>query len=69
MIRSVCLITLFFCAMLQAADWPQWRGPNRDGKSAETGLLQQWPKGGPHLLWRAEGLGEGYSSFAVVAAF
>ena len=52
--------------MLQAADWPQWRGPNRDGKSAETGLLQEWPKGGPRLLWRAEGLGEGYSSFAVV---
>ncbi len=47
-------------------DWPQWRGPNRDGKSAETGLLKEWPAGGPPLAWRAGGAGEGYSSFAVV---
>ena len=47
-------------------DWPQWRGPNRDGKSAETGLLKEWPAGGPPLAWRASGAGEGYSSFAVV---
>ena len=48
-----------------ADDWPQWRGPNRDGRSAETGLLKQWPAGGPPLAWRATGAGEGYSSFAV----
>jgi outer membrane protein assembly factor BamB len=47
------------------ADWPQWRGPNRDGVSAETGLLQTWPKGGPPLTWTAEGLGTGYSSVSV----
>jgi outer membrane protein assembly factor BamB len=46
-------------------DWPQWRGPNRDGRSAETGLLKTWPAGGPPLAWRATGAGEGYSSFAV----
>jgi outer membrane protein assembly factor BamB len=46
-------------------DWPQWRGPNRDGISAEKGLLQDWPAGGPPLAWRATGAGEGYSSFAV----
>lgn len=45
-------------------DWPQWRGPNRDGKSQEQGLLQTWPAGGPPLLWKASGAGEGYSSFA-----
>ena len=45
-------------------DWPQWRGPNRDGRSAETGLLKDWPAGGPRLAWRATGAGEGYSSFA-----
>jgi outer membrane protein assembly factor BamB len=45
-------------------DWPQWRGPNRDGRSAETGLLKDWPAGGPALAWRATGAGEGYSSFA-----
>jgi outer membrane protein assembly factor BamB len=49
-----------------AADWPQWRGPNRDGISAETGLLDSWPDGGPRLVWKTQGLGEGYSSFAVV---
>ncbi len=48
-------------------DWPQWRGPRRDGVSTETGLLQRWPAGGPALAWRATGAGEGYSSFAVSA--
>lgn len=47
------------------ADWPQWRGLNRDGKSAETGLLREWPAGGPAVVWKAEGLGEGYSSFSI----
>jgi len=47
------------------ADWPQWRGPNRDGRSAEQGLLKTWPSSGPPLAWRASGAGEGYSSFAV----
>jgi outer membrane protein assembly factor BamB len=46
-------------------DWPQWRGPNRDGISPETGLLKDWPQGGPPLAWKATGAGEGYSSFAV----
>jgi outer membrane protein assembly factor BamB len=48
----------------QAADWYQWRGPNRDGHSAETGLLKDWPAGGPRLLWRATGAGTAYSSFS-----
>ena len=47
------------------ADWPQWRGPARDGKSPETGLLQAWPEGGLTPLWVAEGLGEGYSAVTV----
>ena len=47
-----------------ADDWPQWRGPNRDGRSAERGLLKSWPKAGPPLAWRASGAGEGYSSFS-----
>ena len=50
---------------LRSADWPQWRGPNRDGLSAETGLLKAWPKSGPKLLWKATGLGVGYSSIAI----
>src|SRR5436309_15309983 len=50
-----------------AEDWPQWRGPNRDGISTETGLLKDWPAGGPPLLWKATGLGEGYSTVSVSA--
>jgi outer membrane protein assembly factor BamB len=50
---------------LWAADWPQWRGPNRDGVCTETGLLQQWPSDGPKLLWEISGLGSGYSSVSI----
>src|SRR6476646_1670490 len=45
-------------------DWPQWRGPKRDGISGERGLLKDWPAGGPPILWRAAGAGTGYSSFS-----
>lgn len=48
-----------------ADDWPQWRGPRRDAVSAETGLLQTWPDGGPRTLWHTNGLGTGYSSVVV----
>lgn len=48
-----------------SGDWPQWRGPNRDGISKETGLLKQWPQGGPALVWKATGAGAGYSSMSV----
>jgi len=48
-----------------AADWPQWRGPNRDGVSAEKGWMTKWPEKGPKVLWKAYVHG-GYSSFAVV---
>jgi len=48
-----------------AANWPQWRGPNRDGISKETGLLKQWPTEGPPLVWKASGAGRGFSSFSV----
>jgi outer membrane protein assembly factor BamB len=43
-------------------EWPQWRGPERTSLSKETGLLKQWPEGGPRLLWKATGLGGGYST-------
>jgi outer membrane protein assembly factor BamB len=45
-------------------DWPQWRGPNRDGISQETGLLKSWPKAGPKVLWRVPS-GEGYAGIVV----
>src|SRR6516164_11116545 len=37
-----------------AGDWPQWRGPNRDGLSQETDLLTSWPEKGPMQLWEAK---------------
>jgi outer membrane protein assembly factor BamB len=49
-----------------AGDWPCWRGPNRDGKSTEIGLLKQWPAGGPKLLWSINNLGIGYSTVSIV---
>jgi len=48
------------------SDWPQWRGPARDGLSKESGLLKQWPAGGPKLLWQVNDIGDGYSTPAVV---
>ena len=48
-----------------AANWPQWRGPNRDGISKETGLLKKWPAEGPPLAWKASGAGRGFSSFSL----
>ena len=50
----------------RADDWPQWRGPHRDGISQETGLLKEWPKEGPKQLWAAKNLGSGYSAPSVV---
>ncbi len=49
----------------QALDWPQWRGPSRDGISQEKGLLKEWPKEGPKLLWKTDKAGSGYSTPAV----
>ena len=54
------LISIFSC---DAADWPQWRGANRDGISTEN-LKGEWPRSGPKILWRAS-VGTGFSSFAI----
>src|SRR4051812_15817168 len=51
---------------LLAADWPGYRGPNRDGVSAETGLLKTWPAGGPKLVWKSDKAGQGYAGMAIV---
>jgi len=65
----VVTVAIIFAAgaspRLQNTDWFQWRGPNRDGISKETGLLKQWPAGGPPLVWKASGAGNGYSTFSV----
>lgn len=49
-----------------AADWPGWRGPQRDGVSREKGLLQEWSEKGPPIAWATNLCGEGYSAPAVV---
>lgn len=49
----------------EPAEWPQWRGPNRDGKSPDTGLLEHWPADGPAIAWKVDGIGKGFSSVAV----
>ena len=59
-------LILTACVLAVAADWPQWRGPDRSGVSKETGLLRKWPKGGPELDWTFENTGTGFGSCAVV---
>ena len=54
------------CLTATGADWPQWRGPERNGISQETGLLKEWPKDGPRLLWQRSDVGYGYSTPSVV---
>jgi outer membrane protein assembly factor BamB len=58
-------VLLLSIAALHAADWPQWQGPDRTRLSKETGLLKQWPAGGPTVVWTATGVGGGYGSMAV----
>lgn len=68
-LASLLLLLTFSLSVVPTAngdDWPQWRGPNRDGKSTETGLLDSWKEEKPELLWMAEGLGNGYASMSVV---
>ena len=66
--RTRCLGLLLVLASfnVSADDWPQWRGPQRDGISKETGLLKEWPKEGPKSLWQVKDIGSGYSTPAVV---
>jgi outer membrane protein assembly factor BamB len=62
---SLALASLGPFAGASAADWPGWRGPNRDGLSTEKGLLPQWGPEGPPLAWKASGVGSGFASVAV----
>jgi len=69
-IRTMMVTVMLLCLCLEgmaqsAGEWPQWRGPSRDGISKETGLLKQWPADGPPLAWKAKGAGTGYSSMSI----
>jgi outer membrane protein assembly factor BamB len=72
--KLACVLLLSFgCSFVTAAEedagygwWPQWRGPNRDAVSTDTGLLDDWEKTPPKLLWMADGLGSGYANISLV---
>src|SRR5690606_29918554 len=55
--------------LAMADDWPQWRGPERNGISRESGLLKEWPKEGPPLVWQVKDVGSGYSTPAVAGEY
>ena len=69
-VRAACLVAVLTPLVIieaapgAASGWPTWRGPNRDGKSPDTGLLKSWPADGPKRLWHLKGIGNGYSSVA-----
>src|SRR4051812_4959204 len=66
-LRSLVLAAAFLvAATATASDWPQWRGPTRDGISTESGLLKTWPKDGPPVAWTAKDLGLGFGTPIVV---
>ena len=65
LIFVVVVAAVLTTSISSAADWPQFRGPDRDGKSPEQGLMQRWPKNGPRQLWCVTGLGKGCASIAI----
>lgn len=60
------VLSLLLLSAAARADWPGWRGPNRDGKSFDTKLLHEWPADGPRLLWQNSGVGVGVATVAIV---
>jgi outer membrane protein assembly factor BamB len=61
---AVALIAALGCTAARAEDWPRWRGPQLTGISQEKGWLDQWPKEGPPVVWKAS-VGVGFSAVAV----
>ena len=65
LLRAILVFTVLSSMCTARADevqWPGWRGPNRDGKSPDKGLLKSWPADGPKHLWKVTGIGQGFSS-------
>ena len=58
-LAAAILVTLSVPATAQGpqrvaiGDWPEMRGPSRDGVSLETGLIDTWALDGENFLWRA----------------
>ena len=66
MVTRVGVLLLLAVASISGADWPQFRGANRDNIATETGLYRSWPKGGPRVLWKTP-VCEGYAGAAIKA--
>ncbi len=64
---AFALLTITVGKTPPEAEWPQWRGPLRNGLSSETGFLKQWPEKGPAVAWSIANLGEDYGSLAIRA--
>ena len=69
--RANAFVVVMACGMyltcasnLLAQDWPQWRGPTRDGHARDARLPARWPETPPEPTWRVT-IGEGYSGPAV----
>jgi len=67
--RISLTISFFLLVVMVFAQPIQWRGPQRDGKFSDTGLLKKWPVAGPELLLKVEGIGKGYSSVVATDKF
>ena len=65
-VTSISAVLFLLTVSTFSNDWPQWRGPNRNGISEETALLKEWPKGGPKLIWQLKDIGAGFSTPSVV---
>src|SRR5512140_3078637 len=66
---ATIVMLLFALTNGYSQNWPCFHGADRTNKSAETGLLSEWPAGGPALVWTVSGLGDGYSSVSVAEGF
>ena len=64
LVKLALVLFLSLGSLAPAADWPHWRGPQRNGVSAETGWLDVWPAAGPATAWKAK-VGLGFSGFIV----
>lgn len=66
-IVALLSVTFLYCAAANGFDdWPHWRGPQHNDQSSETGLLKEWPKGGPPQVWNNKNAGLGYAGLAIV---
>ena len=62
MILCLCLATCVSIAMADEPYWPRFTGPDGTNVSKDQGLLNSWPEGGPELVWKTNGIGDGFAT-------